>query len=112
LYITPAITNKYITQITQTNRIMKDQTIAQFLNIKEFPFEIKDSNNNKIYSENSDNEWSKCEIEKNGEIIYLENSNGYSSKYERDENGETIYYENSDGTIIDNRPKSFDGKVH
>ena len=52
---------------------MKDQTIAQFLNIKEFPFEIKDSNNNEIYSENSD-----------GTII----------------------------DIIDNRPKSFDGKVH
>jgi hypothetical protein len=91
---------------------MKDQTIAQFLNIKEFPFEVKDSNNNEIYSENSDNEWSKCEIDENGKIIYLENSNGYSSKYERDENGEIIYYENSDGTIIDNRPKSFDGKVH
>lgn len=30
------------------------KTITQQLNIKQFPFEIKDSNNNKIYHENSD----------------------------------------------------------
>ena len=60
-------------------------TIAQQLNIKEFPFAIKDSKGNKIYSENS---------------------NGFWIKREYDSNNNPIYSENSNGTIIDNRPKS------
>ena len=60
------------------------KTIAQQLNIKEFPFVIKDSN---------------------GQEIYFENSNGFWAKSEYDSNGNQIYYENSDGKIIDNRPK-------
>jgi hypothetical protein len=64
---------------------MKDnQTIAQFLNVKDFPFEIKD---------------------KNGKEIYYENSSGLWNKWERDDKGNVIYSENSDGVIIDNRPK-------
>ena len=31
-----------------------NKTIAQQLNIKDFPFEIKDKNGNRIYLENSD----------------------------------------------------------
>jgi len=60
------------------------KTIAQQLNIKEFPFFIKDSN---------------------GDVIYFENSNGYWWKCEYDSNGNKIYYENSKGTIVDDRPK-------
>jgi hypothetical protein len=60
------------------------KTIAQQLNIKEFPFEIKD---------------------KNGKLLYAEDSYGYWSKCERDENGNVRYYENSNGKIIDNRVK-------
>jgi hypothetical protein len=60
------------------------KTIAQQLNIKEFPFVIKDSN---------------------GQEIYYEYSNGSWFKREYDSNGNLIYYENSDGKIIDNRPK-------
>jgi hypothetical protein len=60
-------------------------TIAKQLKIKEFPFEIKDSKNNRIY-------W--------------ENSNGYWAKSEFDSNGNRIYWEDSDGTIVDNRPKT------
>jgi hypothetical protein len=64
---------------------MKDkQTIAQFLNVKDFPFVIKD---------------------KNGNIIYREYSNGYWVKREYDDQGKEIRFENSDGYIIDNRPK-------
>jgi len=66
------------------------KTIAQQLNIKEFPFTIKD---------------------KNGNIIYWEESNGYWNKREYDSNGNEIYFENSDGKIVDNRPKSCEGKV-
>lgn len=59
-------------------------TIAQQLNIKEFPFTIKDSNSNEIY---------------------YENSNGYWIKYEYDFNDNRIYFEDSYGTIIESKPK-------
>jgi hypothetical protein len=59
------------------------KTIAQQLNVKDFPFEIRDKNNNQIYFENSD---------------------GYWWKQEFDGNNNEIYYEGSSGLIIDNRP--------
>jgi len=102
------------------------KTIAQQLKIKEFPFQIKDSNGNVIYCENSAGYWSKAEYDSNGNCIYHENSNGYWIKaefdYNRNEiyyenyygywikrefdsNGNEIYYENSHGLSLDNRPK-------
>lgn len=81
-------------------------TIAQQLKIKEFPFQIKDSNGNRIYCESSDGCWSKAEYNSNGNLIYYENSNGYWSKSEYDLNGNRIYCENSNGTIEDLRPKT------
>ena len=60
------------------------KTIAQQLNIKDFPFRIKDKQGNEIYFEGSDGSWGKCEF---------------------DSAGNEIYYENSKGEIIDNRPK-------
>ena len=66
------------------------KTIAQQLNIKDFPFEIKD---------------------KNGNITYFEDSTGYWYKKEYDSNVNEIYFENSYGKIIDNRPKGCEGKV-
>jgi hypothetical protein len=102
------------------------KTIAQQLNVKEFPFVIKDSNGQEIYYEDSDgywykkeydsngNEiyyenynryWSKREYDSNGNQIYYENSNRYWYKKEYDSNGNLIYYEDSDGIIIDKRPK-------
>jgi hypothetical protein len=61
------------------------QTIAQQLKIKKFPFQIKDSNGNEIYAENSDGYWIKAEY---------------------DSNGNEIYWETSNGAIIDKRPKT------
>ena len=108
------------------------KTIAQQLNIKEFPFSIKDKNGNCIYYETSDRFWSKWEYDSNGKEIYFEDSNGvwckreYDSngnkvyyedsdgfwiKREYDSNGNELYYENSDGVIIDDRPKGCEGKV-
>ena len=58
------------------------KTIAQQLNVTEFPFIIKDKNGNVIYSEDSYQYWVKTEYDSNG----------------------LIYFENSDGKIIDNRP--------
>lgn len=69
---------------------MAQKTIAQQLKIKDFPFEIKD---------------------KNGNRIYYELSNGYWSKSEYGSNANLIYYENSHGHIADNRHKSCDGRV-
>ena len=87
------------------------KTIAQQLNVKDFPFEIKDKNGNKIYHEFSDGYWEKSEFDSNGNQIYSELSNGSWSKYKYDSNGNEIYYEDSYGKIIDNRPKGCEGKV-
>jgi len=102
------------------------KTIAQQLNVKEFPFEIKgkngkqiyfeysnghwikrehDQNGKQIYSENSRGFWSKSEYDQNGKEIYSENSDGHWIKREYDQNGKQIYSENSNGYIVDNRPK-------
>ena len=60
------------------------KTIAQQLNVKKFPFRIRDENVNIIYSVNNDGHW--C-------------------KYEFDEKDNLIYWEHSNGTIMNNRPK-------
>jgi hypothetical protein len=83
-------------------------TIAQQLKIKEFPFEIKDSNGNRIYWEGQNGSWSKTEFESNGKEIYYESSYGSWFKAEYDLNGKEIYFENSSGYILDLRPKTFE----
>ena len=87
------------------------KTIAQQLNIKDFPCEIRDKNRNLIYFENSNGGWWKREFDSNGNEIYSENSDGYWWKSKFDSNGKLIYYENPKGKIIDNRPKGCEGKV-
>ena len=81
------------------------KTIAQQLKIKDFPFIIKDKDDNEIYHETSSGFWCKCERDTNGNEIYHETSDGYWCKREYDAQGNKIRYENSDGTVIDNRPK-------
>ena len=81
------------------------KTIAQQLNVKEFPFEIKGKNGKQIYSEYSNGFWIKREYDQNGNQIYHENSNGFWSKREYDQKGLLIYYENSNFIIVDKRPK-------
>ena len=81
------------------------KTIAQQLNVKEFPFEIKDKNGNRIYHEDSFAFWIKKEFDKNNNQIYHEDSYAFWIKREFDENNNRIYCENSNGYIIDNRPK-------
>ena len=83
----------------------EEQTIAQFLNVKDFPFEIKDKNGKLIYIEYSNGYWYKCEYDDEGNEICFENSYGFWSKRERDDKGKEIYSENSNGQIIDKRPK-------
>jgi len=67
-----------------------NKTIAQQLNIKDFPFIIKDKNGNEIYFENSTGYWVKSEYDQNGNRIYFEYSNGgywntYYKKYYNNE---------------------------
>jgi hypothetical protein len=88
------------------------KTIAQQLNIKDFPFEINDKNGNEIYYEQSDGFWIKQEWDSNGKEIYVENSDGFWAKREFDSNGNLNYYEDSDGIIRDKRRKpSCEGKI-
>jgi len=82
------------------------KTIAQQLNVKKFPFRIKDSEGNRIYVEYCDGAWIKQEYDSMGKEIYHEESNGYWVKSEYDANGNQIYLEYSSGTTIDNRPKT------
>ena len=87
------------------------KTIAQQLNVKEFSFEIKDKNGNKLYHENSDGFWVKREFDKNNNEVYYEYSSGYWEKREYDKNNNEVYFENSKGTIIDKRSKKCTNKV-
>ena len=84
---------------------MKEQTIAQFLKVKDFPFVIKDKNSNEIYFENSNGYWYKHEYDDRGNTIRYENSNGYWFQWEYDDEGNVIYSEDSDGYIVDERSK-------
>jgi phosphoribulokinase len=59
-------------------------TLAQQNGITEFPYVIKDANDN---------------------VTYYEEAGGYWSKAEYNANGKVIYYENSNGALIDERPK-------
>ena len=72
-------------------------TIAQQLNIKVFPFEIKDRSDNVIYFESSNGEWIKHEYDDHGNRIYTETSIGTWYKFKYDENNTLIFSENSIG---------------
>ena len=81
------------------------KTIAEQLNVKDFPFRIKDKNGNTIYCELSDGCTYKYEYDSEGRERYFQSSEGYWEKSEYDSDGNQIYYEDSDGVTIDNRPK-------
>ena len=87
------------------------KTIAQQLNVKEFPFIIRDKNGNDIYYEGSVGFWYKYEYDSNGNQTYFETATGFWKKKEFDSNGNVIYKEDSNGYLEDNRPKSCEGKI-
>ena len=103
-----------------------NQTIAQFLKVKTFPFIINDekgkeiywesssgywlryeydSDGNRIFYEDSDRNWCKREYDSNGKRIFYEDSTGFWIKSQYDSDGKEIYYEDSDGIVHDDRPK-------
>jgi len=83
----------------------KQLTIAEQLNITDFPFRIYNKKGKVIYHE-CIGHWHKREFDKNGNKTYFETDTGFWYKKEFDENGTEIYYEASeDGVIFDRRPK-------
>ena len=100
-------------ELEENMKVSKNmKTIAQQLNVTEFPFEIKNKMGIVIYLETSYGWWEKREFDSKGNKTYLENSYGWWSKSKYDSNGNEIYYEDSDGYVVDNRPKpSCEGKV-
>ena len=82
------------------------KTIAQQLNITDFPFIIRNNQGDMIYYEDSTGFWERWWYDLLGNVKYYENSNGYWSKREYDAQGNEIYYEASNGEIIDNRSKN------
>lgn len=80
------------------------KTIAEQLNVKDFPFLIKDKEGNEIYYE-VDGYWCKKEYDYENRELYCEDSSGFWWKHEFDSDGSMIYFENSRGEIKDNRPK-------
>ena len=103
-----------------------NKTIAQQLNITNFPFNIKDDKGNGVYYEDSQGLWTKYQFDEKGNRVYFENSKGFWGKSQFDEKGNQVYYEdsegywvksqfdekgnevyfeNSNGNILDNRPK-------
>lgn len=86
------------------------KTIAQQLNVKDFPFIIEDKDGNVIYWENSSGFWRKREYDSNGKPIYKENSDGFWERYEYDSNGKLIHCEDSI-LSLNKRPKSCNGET-
>ena len=81
------------------------KTIAQELGIKHFPFEIRDSKENLIYTEWQDGYWTKRQYCSEGYLVYFENSDNFWEKRIHDSEGFLVYYENSSGLVEDYRPK-------
>ncbi len=86
------------------------KTIAEQMNVKEFPFIMYNANGNEIYRELSNRFWIKREYDISGHQIYFEDSDGAWYKWEYDVDGTEIYFENSEGVIIDNRPQDIKKK--
>ena len=86
---------------------MKNQeTIAQQLKVKEFPFVIRDSKDNKIYWENSDGLWYKYEYDSKNNETRWESSSGYWESREYDSKGLCVYFETSNCVVLDVRTKN------
>jgi len=105
----------------------KHMTIAQQLNITDFPFTINNAADKEIYYEDSTGYWFKKEYNGNGNVARWEDSTGYWAKWEYNANGNVarredstgywlkceydadvnlVYMETQDGIKLDNRPKT------
>jgi len=80
-------------------------TIAQSLNVKEFPFICRDGQGREVYVEAASGAWERSEYGPNDKVTYWEKSNKNWVKRGYDDNGNYVYYENSNGRIEEYRPK-------
>jgi YD repeat-containing protein len=102
-------------------------TIAQQLNIQQFPFSIKNEAGQEIYIEDairnwvkkeydeqdrttryesSSGPWAKWEYDAAGHVTRYEESTGYWYKSEYNTNGRRIYFESEGKVLRDDRPKT------
>ena len=88
------------------------KTIAQQLNVKEFPFIINDSQGNKIYQEESNGFWEKKEFDSQSNDIYYENSQGFWEKSSCDSQGNRIYYEDSNSFWVNREYDSLGNEIY
>jgi hypothetical protein len=72
-------------------------TIAQKLEITQFPYEIKDSKGRQIYYETSDGYWEIQKYDSTGNRITLKNSSGYRVDSVYNENGKCLYNKTATG---------------
>ncbi len=72
-----------------------------------FPIEIKDSEGNQTYFENSNGYWWKHEYDADNNETYYETKKGYWFKKEYDAKGNETYYEDSKGYW---RKREYDAK--
>ena len=91
-------------QIYQASDVIKankpetpKQTIAQFLNITEFPFRIFNEQGNIIYYEESNGYWFIQRYDKNNSIVYFDNSYGSWFEKKYDDNYHLIFHKKYDG---------------
>ena len=75
-------------------------TIAEKLEIKDFPFEIKDNMGRLIYSEDEKTQWTRTTYDKMGNETYIEKNDGFWVKTEYNKSGEPISLERSDGIFM------------
>lgn len=88
------------------------KTIAQQLEITDFPFQIKNKDCNEIYYEDCTGYWTKREYDSDGNKKYFEDSNGYWTKRKYDSDGNEIYFENSNGFWCKREYDSYGNEVY
>jgi hypothetical protein len=88
------------------------KTIAQQLNVKDFPFIIRDNDGVMIYWEESDGFWERWEYDSSGREKYFEDSTGFKRELDfkkneivcsspnglakgYDENGNMVFFDDS-----------------
>jgi hypothetical protein len=86
--------------------MIDEKTIAQQLNIKKFPLEIRDVDGNIIYTEKADGYWIKREFDSRRNKTYFITSSGKWVRREFDKYNEIVFEEDSKGNIVDEREKT------
>ena len=66
-----------------------------------FPINIKDTEGNDTYYEDSNGYWCQWEYNTNGDKTLIEDSDGYQCRWEHDNNGNVTYY--TDGSYWSKR---------